>query len=190
VEVLVVRDSSRAVAVRRDNGLSASVCVEGSKAIGVVTLVCEQVFVGKTVDQAFCLVDIGDLAGREDEADRVAESVDNNAELRAQTAARTPDRLIFGPPFGLAAGDVATLGEPLLALTLPKQPTELDDGLLTASEVWRSSGSMPTGWCCRPATLRPTTSPARKRCRASCGPSSMSERERFSSRAGQSMRRR
>ena len=99
VEVLVVRDSSRAGAVRRDNGLSASVCDGGSKAIGVVALVCEQVFKGKTVDQTFCLADIGDLAGRQDEADGVAESVDGNADLRAQAAARTPDRLIFAPPF-------------------------------------------------------------------------------------------
>jgi CHAT domain-containing protein len=36
---------------------------------------------------------------------------------------------------GLVAGDVAGLGEPSLALTQPKQPTELDDGPLTASEV-------------------------------------------------------
>jgi CHAT domain-containing protein len=33
------------------------------------------------------------------------------------------------------AGDIAGLAEPSLALTLPKQPTEFDDGLLTASEV-------------------------------------------------------
>src|SRR6202007_407121 len=31
--------------------------------------------------------------------------------------------------------DVGGVGEPALALTLPKQPTEFDDGLLTASEV-------------------------------------------------------
>src|SRR5260370_28761310 len=36
---------------------------------------------------------------------------------------------------GLVAGNVEGLGEPSLALTLPRQPTELDDGLLTASEV-------------------------------------------------------
>src|SRR5712664_1899471 len=81
VEVLVVGDSSRAGAVRRDNGLSASVCDRGSKAIGVVALVCEQVFEGKTVDQAFCLAYVGDLASREDEADRVAKSVDGDAML-------------------------------------------------------------------------------------------------------------
>jgi hypothetical protein len=83
VEVLVVRDGSRAGSVRRDNGLSASVCDGGSKAIGVVAFVCEQVFEGKAVDQAFSLADIGDLAGRKDEADCVAESVDGNADLCA-----------------------------------------------------------------------------------------------------------
>jgi hypothetical protein len=66
----------------------------------VVALVCEQVFEGKTVDQAFCLADIGDLADREDVADRVAKSVDGNTDLRAQTAARTPRHLIFGPLLG------------------------------------------------------------------------------------------
>jgi CHAT domain-containing protein len=44
-------------------------------------------------------------------------------------------RVVYFATHGLVAGDVAGLGEPSLALTLPKQPTDLDDGLLTASEV-------------------------------------------------------
>jgi CHAT domain-containing protein len=44
-------------------------------------------------------------------------------------------RVVYFATHGLVAGDVAGLGEPSLALTLPRQPTELDDGLLTASEV-------------------------------------------------------
>jgi CHAT domain-containing protein len=44
-------------------------------------------------------------------------------------------RVIYFATHGLVAGDVVALGEPSLALTLPKQPNELDDGLLTASEV-------------------------------------------------------
>jgi CHAT domain-containing protein len=36
---------------------------------------------------------------------------------------------------GLVAGDIKGLAEPSLALTIPPQPTDLDDGLLTASEV-------------------------------------------------------
>jgi len=36
---------------------------------------------------------------------------------------------------GLVGGEIASLAEPALALTIPKEPTELDNGLLTASEV-------------------------------------------------------
>ena len=36
---------------------------------------------------------------------------------------------------GLVAGDVKGVGEPSLALSIPDQPSERDDGLLTASEV-------------------------------------------------------
>jgi CHAT domain-containing protein len=50
-------------------------------------------------------------------------------------AALADYRVVYFATHGLVAGDVAGLAEPSLALTLPKQPTELDDGLLTASEV-------------------------------------------------------
>jgi CHAT domain-containing protein len=36
---------------------------------------------------------------------------------------------------GLVAGEIKGLAEPGLVLTVPDQPTEADDGLLTASEV-------------------------------------------------------
>jgi CHAT domain-containing protein len=44
-------------------------------------------------------------------------------------------RVVYFATHGLVAGEVKGLGEPSLALTLPSQPTDLDDGLLTASEV-------------------------------------------------------
>ena len=44
-------------------------------------------------------------------------------------------RVVYFATHGLVAGDVKGLGEPSLALSIPKEPTELDDGLLTASEV-------------------------------------------------------
>jgi CHAT domain-containing protein len=44
-------------------------------------------------------------------------------------------RVVYFATHGLVAGDVKGLGEPSLALTLPAQPTPLDDGLLSASEV-------------------------------------------------------
>jgi CHAT domain-containing protein len=44
-------------------------------------------------------------------------------------------RVIYFATHGLVAGEIRDLAEPSLALTLPKQSTTLDDGLLTASEV-------------------------------------------------------
>jgi CHAT domain-containing protein len=43
--------------------------------------------------------------------------------------------IIYFATHGLVAGDVRGLAEPSLALSIPKQPSDLDDGLLTASEV-------------------------------------------------------
>jgi CHAT domain-containing protein len=56
-------------------------------------------------------------------------------EAAVKRTALSDYRVVYFATHGLVAGDVAGLGEPSLALTLPKQPTELDDGLLTASEV-------------------------------------------------------
>lgn len=44
-------------------------------------------------------------------------------------------RVIYFATHGLVAGEVRGLAEPALALTLPRQASELDDGLLTSSEV-------------------------------------------------------
>jgi CHAT domain-containing protein len=44
-------------------------------------------------------------------------------------------RIVYFATHGLVAGDIKGVGEPSLALSLPAQASELDDGLLTASEV-------------------------------------------------------
>ena len=44
-------------------------------------------------------------------------------------------RIVYFATHGLVAGDIKGLAEPSLALSMPKQPSALDDGLLTASEV-------------------------------------------------------
>ena len=44
-------------------------------------------------------------------------------------------RIVYFATHGLVAGDIKGLAEPSLALTIPPQPSDLDDGLLTASEV-------------------------------------------------------
>jgi tetratricopeptide (TPR) repeat protein/CHAT domain-containing protein len=57
------------------------------------------------------------------------------SETTVKRTALSDYRVVYFATHGLVAGDIAGLAEPSLALTLPKQPTELDDGLLTASEV-------------------------------------------------------
>jgi CHAT domain-containing protein len=44
-------------------------------------------------------------------------------------------RIVYFATHGLVAGDVKGLAEPSLVLSIPLQPSALDDGLLTASEV-------------------------------------------------------
>lgn len=44
-------------------------------------------------------------------------------------------RVVYFATHGLVAGDIGGLGEPSLALSLPREKTNLDDGLLTASEI-------------------------------------------------------
>ncbi len=44
-------------------------------------------------------------------------------------------RVVYFATHGLVAGEIKGLAEPSLALTLPKQSSDTDDGLLTASEV-------------------------------------------------------
>ena len=44
-------------------------------------------------------------------------------------------RVVYFATHGLVGGEVKGLGEPALALTLPHQTTDFDDGLLTASEI-------------------------------------------------------
>jgi CHAT domain-containing protein len=56
-------------------------------------------------------------------------------ETTVKHAALANYRVVYFATHGLLAGDVKGLGEPSLALTIPNEPSELDDGLLTASEV-------------------------------------------------------
>jgi CHAT domain-containing protein/tetratricopeptide (TPR) repeat protein len=57
------------------------------------------------------------------------------SETTVKRVALADYRVVYFATHGLLAGDVKGLGEPSLALTIPNQPSELDDGLLTASEV-------------------------------------------------------
>jgi CHAT domain-containing protein len=60
-------------------------------------------------------------------------------ETRVKQSALDQYRIVYFATHGLLAGDVQSFAklnaEPALVLSLPQQPTALDDGLLTASEV-------------------------------------------------------
>ena len=57
------------------------------------------------------------------------------SEATVKRARLSDYRVVYFATHGLVAGDIKGLGEPALALTIPREPTDLDDGLLTASEV-------------------------------------------------------
>jgi CHAT domain-containing protein len=59
------------------------------------------------------------------------------SETNVKNAPLSDYRIVYFATHGLVAGEVRGLAEPSLALTLPTQPSDLDDGLLTASEVAR-----------------------------------------------------
>ncbi len=59
------------------------------------------------------------------------------SETTVKRVALADYRVVYFATHGLVAGDVKGLAEPSLALTLPAQSSEFDDGLLTASEVAR-----------------------------------------------------
>jgi CHAT domain-containing protein len=57
------------------------------------------------------------------------------SETNVKRAALADYRVVYFATHGLVAGDIKGLAEPSLALSVPKEPSDLDDGLLTASEV-------------------------------------------------------
>ncbi|HLG80303.1 MAG TPA: CHAT domain-containing tetratricopeptide repeat protein [Bradyrhizobium sp.] len=57
------------------------------------------------------------------------------SETMVKRAKLSDYRIVYFATHGLVAGDVKGLAEPSLALSIPAQPTDIDDGLLTASEV-------------------------------------------------------
>ena len=57
------------------------------------------------------------------------------SETTLKRAALADYGIVYFATHGLVAGDVKGLAESSLVLSIPRQPTEFDDGLLTSSEV-------------------------------------------------------
>jgi CHAT domain-containing protein/Tfp pilus assembly protein PilF len=111
----------------------------------IATLAYTDFWRGAGVDRARLAQALPQLPDTADELNAVARDVGAAAadihlgrdasETTLKRAALAQYGIIYFATHGLVAGDVKGLGEPSLALSIPDQPSELDDGLLTASEV-------------------------------------------------------
>jgi len=103
VDMLVIRDGLRSRSGRRNDRLGTGLCDARTKPIGVITPVGQQMFERQAADEVLGLDNVVHLAASQDEADGIAKRIHAGADLGAQAAARTPDRLILAPPFAPAA---------------------------------------------------------------------------------------
>jgi len=111
----------------------------------IATIAYSDFWRGAGVDRARLAQALPQLPDTADELNAVAKDVGavdadihlgrDASETTLKRAALAQYRIIYFATHGLVAGDIKGLGEPSLALSIPDQPTELDDGLLTASEV-------------------------------------------------------
>jgi CHAT domain-containing protein/tetratricopeptide (TPR) repeat protein len=117
----------------------------GKTRADAVTRAYPEFWQGTTLDRKKLAQGLPSLLETADELTAVAEKLgaprsDIHLQKEASEAAvkRAPladYRVVYFATHGLLAGDVKGLAEPSLALTLPNEPSALDDGLLTASEV-------------------------------------------------------
>ncbi len=100
---------------------------------------------GAGVDRARLSAALAQLPDTADELNAVAKDLGVSAqdihlgldasETNVKRAPLADYGIVYFATHGLVAGDVKGVAEPSLVLSIPKQPTEFDDGLLTSSEV-------------------------------------------------------
>jgi hypothetical protein len=103
VEVLVVGDRLSPARIWRDHGGGAELDDGRPDAIGIVSLVSDDVLAGLAIEQGLGLGRIMGLAGGQDDPDQLADGVDEEMQLAAQAAARAANRLSVRAPFAPAA---------------------------------------------------------------------------------------
>jgi CHAT domain-containing protein/tetratricopeptide (TPR) repeat protein len=116
-----------------------------SAARGVTTAAYTDFWQGAGVDRARLVQALPQLPDTADELNAVARDLGvaaSDIHLGADASETTVKRapladygIVYFATHGLVAGDVKGLAEPSLVLSIPKQPSEFDDGLLAASEV-------------------------------------------------------
>ncbi len=100
---------------------------------------------GAGVDRKMLAAALSQLPDTADELNAVAKDlgvpksdIHLGSDASETTVKRTPladYAIVYFATHGLVAGDIKGIAEPALALSIPKEPSALDDGLLTASEV-------------------------------------------------------
>jgi tetratricopeptide (TPR) repeat protein/CHAT domain-containing protein len=130
-----------------DSAVQANALAEyrGARIRAAITQGYGEFWQGASIDRAKLARHLPPLPDTADELRAVAEKLgaaagdlhlgSDASETTVKRTTLADYRVVYFATHGLVAGDVAGLGEPSLALTLPREPTELDDGLLTASEV-------------------------------------------------------
>jgi CHAT domain-containing protein/Tfp pilus assembly protein PilF len=128
-----------------DKRAAAGLGTTKSAVRGVTTAAYTDFWRGAGVDRAVLAQALPQLPDTADELNAVARDlgvagsdIHLGADASETTVKRAPladYRVVYFATHGLVAGDVKGLAEPSLALSLPNQPTDFDDGLLTASEV-------------------------------------------------------
>jgi hypothetical protein len=96
IEMSIERAECAAIGARRDHRLSALRFDGCHKGIGVVALVGDDKASWLVLDQRSSLVDVCDLPGRQNDAQRIAERIDGHMQFGGQPASRPADFLTAG----------------------------------------------------------------------------------------------
>jgi hypothetical protein len=99
----IVGDDDLASAVGRDDRLGIHGLDRRPQGIAVIGFVAKYGFTCLALEKRRCLRDVTNLTGRDDEAQWTAERIGQHVDFGGQSASGTPQRLILGPPFPLAA---------------------------------------------------------------------------------------
>lgn len=130
---------------QEDGNRRAAGPLKVAAARSVTTAAYSDFWQGAGVDRARLAAALPQLPDTADELKAVARDLgsatadihlgEDASETTVKRAPLADYAIVYFATHGLVAGDVKGIAEPSLALSMPKQPSELDDGLLTASEV-------------------------------------------------------
>ena len=92
VEVSIIRNCARPIGVGRDHRRDVALCQVGAKPVRVESFVAKEVLGRQTGDQRLGLGGLVHLAGGVEQTQHIAEGINGDVDLRAQSSARSADR--------------------------------------------------------------------------------------------------